>query len=866
MSFYLSGPPVPTVYGKDSSTPKRNDRDQALLGQIGRLASSPSSEIRPRLASDAGTGEGSIRSGRAGSIASTQTASTTSYTARALQEQQQLMANRIMMSGSSWDSAEDVIVSLKFLQPFVKAGETDSMAIQPDGSRPDTTASGGGYGDFAFAHPNPFGSSDEPPKTASSHTTSVASKQSIRSTSSATLTAMESEVYGILKTYIENKLKKKRGGKEKRLVEVGKKIDVLEDEVSRLRKSYVVAIETNFNHVCQFPDCATYIKLFKRARELNGLLPRESPLPTESAASTYDDDEHTRNAVDHDRNETSASFIDPFDSLTRAAPRHMHRHTTSASSSLSRQVSPARSVSLNAVPRPPARKLSKKGHQSKTSTSSYSSQSSFSPSITADDIFVNFGLNEVDPASTSSTATAGVKAGRRPSMALFTTFGNNHKKRGDDPEEFGWKGRSKGMDEAEISWPLPSPTTGGRMTSDQQQAEMVKAKIAEAFLEGAPGHRERKVSTLGSTASNMVPTRPPRPFMPGTVPGGQEDRHEDKRLAGLTDVHHMDAKDDINVRDSASSKGSSICKTSSRPTSGSSSTVALRKVASASTIRIDQPAIVTDTFEADIFGTSPERASVSIFDLKRDSKRFDVRSVRPANMNTTSSAPPPRMPLPAIPDNDTADKLALARSRSNSASSTQSQAKRQAVFVSDETAFTHIDNDIEELQSSESSSVSDDSIDAGRRPRSAEEIMSALQARTSGIALPGTSAKEPPRPALLPPKHSSWSRASAGRLCDLPEEGEEVEDSSPRSQKRAYHLEDTTASPALSTSGNRYSTDSYDLKITTPEGDMMFQSEYRRDFDVELGTGLTQSHLEQELFFRAPGAKRDIDAIQTSCK
>jgi hypothetical protein len=43
---------------------------------------------------------------------------------------------------------------------------------------------------------------------------------------------MESEVYGILKMYVENKLKKKRGGKEKRMIEVGKKIEVLEDEVS----------------------------------------------------------------------------------------------------------------------------------------------------------------------------------------------------------------------------------------------------------------------------------------------------------------------------------------------------------------------------------------------------------------------------------------------------------------------------------------------------------------------------------------------------------------------------------------------------------------------------------------------------------
>lgn len=139
------------------------------------------------------------------------------------------MANRIMMGGSSWDSAEDVIVSLKFLQPFVKAGEADAVLVA--NSIPNSRAGSGG--DFAFTHPNPFagGGSDEPPKTANSHATSVASSK--RSTGSTSLTAMESEVYGILKMYVENKLKKKRGGKEKRMIEVGKKIEVLEDEVSR---------------------------------------------------------------------------------------------------------------------------------------------------------------------------------------------------------------------------------------------------------------------------------------------------------------------------------------------------------------------------------------------------------------------------------------------------------------------------------------------------------------------------------------------------------------------------------------------------------------------------------------------------------
>jgi hypothetical protein len=457
-------------------------------------------------------------------------------------------------------------------------------------------------------------------------------------------------------------------------------------------------------------------------------------------------------------------------------------------------------------------------------------------------------------------------------MGLFTTFGNAQKKRSDDSEEFGWKGqgRSRGTAEAEISWPLPSPTTGGKMTSEQQQAEMVKAKIAETFLQGAPG-RERKVSTVGSAPgirsradAGEAPVRPPRPVLYTTFPrghGSDSGRPDSNRVSSMMKVEH---KDDIDVRENTPVKATGDSK--SRPSSGSSSNRVLRSVASASAIRIDQPAVVGDTFEADIFGTSPEKSDRSMFDLGRESQRSDTRSIRIMSKNTTTTtAPPPMVPLPALPDvgeMDPVDRAPPPRSRSNSSSSTQSLAKRQAVFMSDETDYVHPENEVEELQSSDSSSVSDNSSGSGRRGRSAEEIMSALQARTSGIALPGTPAKDPLRPAPPSQKHSSWSRASAGRLCDLPEEGEEIEDGSPRSQARGYMMEDNMISPALSTHGNRYSTDSYDLKITTPEGDISFQSEYRRDFDAELGTG----HLEQKLFFRAPAAKRDSAAIRSSWK
>lgn len=116
------------------------------------------------------------------------------------------------------------------------------MASQPDSRRPSAA---GSAGDFAFTHPNPFSTgSEEPPRTACSLAASVTSKRSVASTTSATLTAMESEVYGILKMYVDNKLKKKRGGREKRLVEVGKKVEVLEDEVSSGSKKLGIGVES----------------------------------------------------------------------------------------------------------------------------------------------------------------------------------------------------------------------------------------------------------------------------------------------------------------------------------------------------------------------------------------------------------------------------------------------------------------------------------------------------------------------------------------------------------------------------------------------------------------------------------------------
>ena len=64
MSYYLSGPSVPMVYAKSPPANRaRNnvDRDQALLSQIGRISAQRSPDSTPAE---------SIRSGRAGSVAS----------------------------------------------------------------------------------------------------------------------------------------------------------------------------------------------------------------------------------------------------------------------------------------------------------------------------------------------------------------------------------------------------------------------------------------------------------------------------------------------------------------------------------------------------------------------------------------------------------------------------------------------------------------------------------------------------------------------------------------------------------------------------------------------------------------------------
>ena len=113
-----------------------------------------------------------------------------------------------------------MLASLRFLMPFIKAGEVDSKAKDK--------------GVVAFDHTDPFASSKKEGEQAG-HLNVEAGAGDFNqsdSSSSAPLTAMESEVYSILKTYVENKLKKKRGGKAKRLVEVGSKVEVLERAVS----------------------------------------------------------------------------------------------------------------------------------------------------------------------------------------------------------------------------------------------------------------------------------------------------------------------------------------------------------------------------------------------------------------------------------------------------------------------------------------------------------------------------------------------------------------------------------------------------------------------------------------------------------
>lgn len=401
-------------------------------------------------------------------------------------------------------------------------------------------------------------------------------------------------------------------------------------------------------------------------------------------------------------------------------------------------------------------------------------------------------------------------------------------------------------DQPEITWPLPSPTTGSEMTDEQRQAEVVKAKIAEAFLDGPPGQMGRARSDWSSGRS----ARPAAPVIVPRLQASSSDKQESGSNPSTIGVEHQ--------RNHLNGEGASSRPVDINSTSSGRSNKALRAVASASTIRIAEP--ISDTFEADIFGSSPDRTSPSLRERRRESTRIVARSAR---LPGKSVAPPPKAPLPAIPDANAdagQDRRAPARSRSNSTSSEHGQARRQAMFMPDE---TYTANDIEELQSSESSSASDNSNGpgSGRQARSAAEIMSALQARTSGTSLPGTPSKEPLRPTPFQ-SHSSWSRGSAGRLCDLPEEGEELESASPGTKTRAY-TDDDMMSPAFST-GNRDSTDSWDVNITTPEGDLSFESQDARQFDV--GLGMSPSSLERDLFFRAPAAKRDSAALCSGWK
>jgi hypothetical protein len=59
------------------------------------------------------------------------------------------------------------------------------------------------------------------------------------------MTAMEKEVFTIMKTYVEHKMKKKRGGKGKKEAEVGKKLEIIEDQVSPHTGRGSVGMEVN---------------------------------------------------------------------------------------------------------------------------------------------------------------------------------------------------------------------------------------------------------------------------------------------------------------------------------------------------------------------------------------------------------------------------------------------------------------------------------------------------------------------------------------------------------------------------------------------------------------------------------------------
>ena len=538
-------------------------------------------------------------------------------------------------------------------------------------------------------------------------------------------------------------------------------------------------------------------------------------------------------------------FAPPRPMLDRSAVSNPSTTTTTTTSSgpagpssdaaLTRQVSPTRSMSLGSRS---GRRLSKSQnplqhtnnsrinqHSTKPSYSSAeSTSSSFLSNITAEDIFVNFGVGDVINRTQGSdgigSSSAAVKSSRRPSMAILgSTFNfhsrkrsdgvNEHARENDDDDEFGWKGQKK-RDEVEITWPIRDPLGSfAPNTADQHSAEVVKAKMAEALVDGIRA---------------KIPVRPRRP-------------------AG-SPLHALGLEDELTKEEISSTPKA--------------------------TIKIQrQPPVISDTFEADIFGTSPDRSPVEDRRGSGGSMQFD-RSSRRGSVKSLgmSVPPPPSAPLPAIPSDAPGDTSPpLARSRSNSSSSSAADhAKRQAVFLAataDPAEILCGSGEIEELQTRNPDDLSGSSFGL----KSVDDAMAVLQGRLPGTPMSNGISE----PGKMPPtshKHSSWSRASASRLCDLIEEGEGEEsdgDSGQAHGKRSLGLDDDMTSPALSANGQRYSTDSYDLKITTPEGHGSFHAEYAKKFDVGLGGGLDELDLEKELFFKAPAAaaKRDSHVLSS---
>jgi hypothetical protein len=469
--------------------------------------------------------------------------------------------------------------------------------------------------------------------------------------------------------------------------------------------------------------------------------------------------------------------------------------------------------------------------------------------------------------------------GRKPSLGKISsalTFGGN----GGEPE---------------ITWPLP--VDEGRKIVEGKRAEVMKARLIETFLASGV-----------SGSHTMIPTRPQRPGETGVMNSNPHSIPDWSHLppipshtqsSGAVTGINRSVKDEITLspsdracarRLSAALKamdisiGDGVEKDDDEAETGRSSLPSgpsSFRLGSAGIRGIPIPhraqerdsqgedggeGLISDTFEADMFGTSPDQSSglgiVNTLPVRSSSKIL-------------GTAPPPSAPLPSIPSATEEEEDGMGsftavkpRPRSDSNSSLSLERRRAVFLASSEEGVVGSSGFLAGDEESGSSTGTSGQLvvgtGTGRRIRSVDDAMTALSARKSSLTGSAVTS-DPPGVSVSAPtyrSHSSWSRSSAGgtRLSDLLEEGEEMEDTVPHRMSSTGTLAEDVASPALSSGGDRYSVDSHEMTLATPQGEYNFQTEFsnrKMQFDGNVET------MADELFFKSPqAARRDSSVLQ----